>query len=79
MQRISENLFQFQDTCNVYVIRSGKEAVLIDLGDGRTRQDRFSLLESVPTAGTPGQRERGSVLDGDGGRACKTLRGWNLA
>lgn len=34
MQTILDNLFLFRDTCNVYVIRSGREAVLIDFGAG---------------------------------------------
>lgn len=34
MLQITENLYLFQDTCNVYVIRSGNEAVLIDFGSG---------------------------------------------
>ncbi len=28
------NLFVWQDTCNVYVLREGEDALLIDLGDG---------------------------------------------
>ncbi|MBN2471633.1 MAG: MBL fold metallo-hydrolase [Anaerolineae bacterium] len=34
MQRLSENLYCFEDTCNVYVIRSGERAVLVDFGSG---------------------------------------------
>jgi glyoxylase-like metal-dependent hydrolase (beta-lactamase superfamily II) len=34
LQRLSENLFLFCDTCNVYVLRSGSSAVLIDFGAG---------------------------------------------
>jgi glyoxylase-like metal-dependent hydrolase (beta-lactamase superfamily II) len=34
MIQLSENLFLFRDTCNVYVIRRGDEAVLIDFGSG---------------------------------------------
>lgn len=34
MQQILEHLFLFEDTCNVYVIRSAREAVLIDFGSG---------------------------------------------
>jgi glyoxylase-like metal-dependent hydrolase (beta-lactamase superfamily II) len=34
LQPISENLFLFRDTCNVYVLRSGRSAVLVDFGDG---------------------------------------------
>src|SRR5215213_401668 len=32
--RITDQLFLFQDTCNVYVLRSGNEALLIDFGAG---------------------------------------------
>lgn len=32
--RISDNLFRHRDTCNVYVIRTDRDAVLIDCGDG---------------------------------------------
>jgi glyoxylase-like metal-dependent hydrolase (beta-lactamase superfamily II) len=34
LHKISENLYLFEDTCNVYVIRSGQDAVLIDFGSG---------------------------------------------
>ena len=34
MQQLSENLFKFVDTCNVYVLRRGTRAVLIDFGSG---------------------------------------------
>lgn len=34
MQQLSTNLFLFEDTCSVYVIRSGSDAVLIDFGAG---------------------------------------------
>ncbi len=34
MQKILDNLYLFKDTCNVYVIRNGHEAVLIDFGNG---------------------------------------------
>jgi glyoxylase-like metal-dependent hydrolase (beta-lactamase superfamily II) len=34
MRQVLDNLFLFTDTCNVYIIRSGKEAVLIDFGAG---------------------------------------------
>jgi glyoxylase-like metal-dependent hydrolase (beta-lactamase superfamily II) len=33
-QKISENLFLFEDTCNVYVIRDGSACVLVDFGSG---------------------------------------------
>lgn len=33
-RKISENLFVFEDTANVYVIRNGSSAVLVDFGSG---------------------------------------------
>ncbi len=38
------NLFVWTDTCNVYVLRDGDAAILIDLGDG-------SVLEHLPQIG----------------------------
>jgi glyoxylase-like metal-dependent hydrolase (beta-lactamase superfamily II) len=35
LHTISENLFRFEDTCNVYVVKNGSHAVLIDFGSGR--------------------------------------------
>jgi glyoxylase-like metal-dependent hydrolase (beta-lactamase superfamily II) len=32
--KISENLFLFRDTCNVYCVRSGARAILVDAGSG---------------------------------------------
>lgn len=34
MENIARNLFLFRDTCNVYVIRRGDAAVLVDFGSG---------------------------------------------
>jgi glyoxylase-like metal-dependent hydrolase (beta-lactamase superfamily II) len=34
LMRISEHLYHWSDTCNVYVIQNGPDAVLIDFGDG---------------------------------------------
>ena len=34
MERISENLYRFTDTCNVYVVKDGPSALLIDAGSG---------------------------------------------
>src|SRR3982751_3564088 len=31
---VSSSVSLFRDTCNVYVVRSGAEAVLVDFGDG---------------------------------------------
>src|SRR5215210_2367072 len=33
-ERISQHVSSFRDTCNVYVLRSGRDAILIDFGDG---------------------------------------------
>ncbi len=35
IRRLSENLYLLEDTCNVYVIRDGTRAVLIDFGSGK--------------------------------------------
>lgn len=35
IEKISEHLYRFQDTCNVYVVKDGTHAVLIDFGSGR--------------------------------------------
>lgn len=34
-EKITENLYVFEDTCNVYVIRDGASCVLIDFGSGK--------------------------------------------
>ena len=34
-RKISDNLFAFEDTCNVYVVRDGANCVLIDFGSGK--------------------------------------------
>jgi glyoxylase-like metal-dependent hydrolase (beta-lactamase superfamily II) len=44
MLQISANLFLHQDTCNVYIIRNGSDAVLIDFGDG-------TVLKHLPELG----------------------------
>ncbi|MDN4075315.1 MBL fold metallo-hydrolase [Fictibacillus terranigra] len=44
MIRISANLFLFEDTCHVYVIKNGNTAVLIDFGAG-------DVLQSLPLIG----------------------------
>jgi glyoxylase-like metal-dependent hydrolase (beta-lactamase superfamily II) len=31
---IADQLFLFRDTCNVYILRSGREAILVDFGSG---------------------------------------------
>ncbi|MEH7380562.1 MBL fold metallo-hydrolase [Bacillus sp. JJ1533] len=42
--QISNHLFLYEDTCNVYIIRTGDSAVLIDLGSG-------DVLEKLPSIG----------------------------
>lgn len=43
-QRLSEHLYLFRDTCNVYVLLDGARALLIDFGDG-------GVLEHLPELG----------------------------
>jgi glyoxylase-like metal-dependent hydrolase (beta-lactamase superfamily II) len=38
LRKLSENLYLFEDTCNVYVIRDGSSCVLIDFGSGAVIQ-----------------------------------------
>jgi glyoxylase-like metal-dependent hydrolase (beta-lactamase superfamily II) len=34
LKPVTDNLFLFEDTCNVYVIRRGRQALLLDFGSG---------------------------------------------
>jgi glyoxylase-like metal-dependent hydrolase (beta-lactamase superfamily II) len=34
-QKISDNVYRFEDTCNVYVVRNGTRCVLVDFGSGK--------------------------------------------
>ncbi len=34
LQQLSDHLYMYRDTCNVYVLRTGDQAVLIDFGSG---------------------------------------------
>ncbi len=43
MLKISDNLYCFEDTCNAYVVRRGREAVLIDFGDGGVLEELASI------------------------------------
>jgi glyoxylase-like metal-dependent hydrolase (beta-lactamase superfamily II) len=36
--KLTDNLFLFEDTCNVFVVRSGNRAVLIDFGSGKVME-----------------------------------------
>jgi glyoxylase-like metal-dependent hydrolase (beta-lactamase superfamily II) len=44
LERISDNLFRLEDTCNVYLIRDGSRGLLIDFGSGK-------ILDYLPEAG----------------------------
>lgn len=44
LRQLDENLFCFTDTCNVYVLRQGDAALLIDFGDG-------DVLDALPDIG----------------------------
>ncbi|MGM7723023.1 MBL fold metallo-hydrolase [Metabacillus sp. Hm71] len=44
MRQISTNLYIYKDTCNVYVIKSGRKAILIDFGSG-------DVLVQLPSIG----------------------------
>ena len=35
LQKISENLYLFEDTCNVYIVKEDSRALLIDFGSGK--------------------------------------------
>ncbi len=50
-ERISENLFVCRDTCNVYVVKSGGDALLIDFGSGKVLKHLSSAgIEKVDWA-----------------------------
>ncbi|MGQ9630122.1 MAG: MBL fold metallo-hydrolase [bacterium] len=46
---VTENVFRFEDTCNVYVIRRGAEAILVDFGSGQ-------ILDHLREIGVEGVR-----------------------
>ncbi len=64
MQQFSENLYHFQDTCNVYVVRNGDEVVLIDFGDGGILDQLGSLgiLRVTDVLMTHHHRDQGQGL-----------------
>lgn len=48
MQKILENLYAYKDTCNVYVVKNGDRAVLVDFGSGEVLQHLKELgIEEV--------------------------------
>ncbi|MHC5260890.1 MBL fold metallo-hydrolase [Streptomyces sp. UC4497] len=42
-RRITEDVFRFEDTCHVYVLRNDREAVLIDFGTGQVLDELAAL------------------------------------
>lgn len=44
LEKLSENLYLYRDTCNVYVVRDGQKALLIDFGSG-------SVLDEIAEIG----------------------------
>ncbi len=42
--KLSEHLYQFTDTCNVYLVVEGNKGLLIDVGSG-------AILDHLSTAG----------------------------
>src|SRR5919201_5497223 len=44
LQQLSPSLFLYRDTCNVYVLRAGARAILIDFGSG-------DVLDELPALG----------------------------
>ena len=44
LEAVAEDVFRLRDTCHVYVVRSGAEAVLIDFGSG-------DVLDALPQIG----------------------------
>ena len=43
LEQISQNLYLYRDTCNVYVVKAGHRAVLIDFGSGRVLNELGDL------------------------------------
>jgi len=43
-EKITENLYVFEDTCNVYLVRDGTSCILIDFGSGK-------ILDHLPALG----------------------------
>lgn len=44
IQKIKENIYRYEDSCHVYVLKNGKTAVLIDFGTG-------AVLDALPEIG----------------------------
>jgi glyoxylase-like metal-dependent hydrolase (beta-lactamase superfamily II) len=64
-RRLSENLYVLEDTCNVYVVRSGSSAVLIDFGSGAIL-DHLSALGITSVAWILHTHHHRDQAQGDG-------------
>lgn len=64
LQKISESLYRFEDTCAVYVVRSGREAVLIDCGaaDVLPRLETIGVQRLTDVLMTHHHRDQGQGL-----------------
>ncbi|MFC5648849.1 MBL fold metallo-hydrolase [Paenibacillus solisilvae] len=65
LRKLTEHLFQHEDTCMVYVIKNGPEAILIDFGSGAILDDLRSIgVEQVTDIlMTHHHRDQGQQLD----------------
>jgi glyoxylase-like metal-dependent hydrolase (beta-lactamase superfamily II) len=63
MIQISENLFRFEDTCHVYVVRSGDTATLIDFGSGAVLDELQKMgIRATDVLMTHHHRDQGEGL-----------------
>ncbi|HEV2087446.1 MAG TPA: MBL fold metallo-hydrolase, partial [Cryptosporangiaceae bacterium] len=65
MEQLSQNLYLFTDTCNVYVLRHGDEATLIDFGTGDVLDhlERVGIRNVTHVLMTHHHRDQGQGLD----------------
>jgi len=66
-REILPDLYEWTDTCNVYVLRNGTAAILIDLGDGSVLEhlDEIGVLQVEWVLFTHHHREQ-----------CQGARSW---
>ena len=55
LTRLSEHLYRFDDTCNVYLLADGDAGLLIDAGSG-------AVLDHLPPAGVERVRAGAAVI-----------------
>jgi glyoxylase-like metal-dependent hydrolase (beta-lactamase superfamily II) len=62
--QITSNLFRFADTCHVYLIRSGQDAILVDFGSGEVLDhlERFGVERVTDVLMTHHHRDQGQGL-----------------